>query len=63
MKIQALAAAAALSSLLLVSPASAAVEVGAEAPDFAAKEFVNTEPVAFSDLKGRVILLELFTTT
>jgi hypothetical protein len=63
MKIKTFAAAAALSTLLMVSPAHAGVEVGADAPDFDAKEFINTEPVKFSELKGRLILLELFTTT
>ena len=63
MKRTTLVAAAALSALLLVTPGYAEVEVGADAPDFEAKDFINTEPVKFSELKGRLILLELFTTT
>lgn len=63
MKSITLAAAAALYALLLVTPGYAEVEVGAEAPDLGAKDFFNTEPVKFAELKGRLILLELFSTT
>ncbi len=60
-----LAGAIALSLLLLVAPASAGegVEIGAEAPDVSGGDFINTEPVKLSELKGRLILLELFSTT
>jgi hypothetical protein len=49
--------------LMLSSPASAGVEVGSEAPDFGAGGQFNSEPVKLSELKGRLILLELFSTT
>jgi len=47
----------------LAAPASAGVEVGAEAPEFEADGYINTEPVKLGDLKGRLILLELWKTT
>ena len=49
--------------LMLSTSASAGVEVGAEAPDFGAEGQFNSEPVKLSDLKGRLVLLELFSTT
>lgn len=49
--------------LLAPAPARAEVAVGAEAPDVEAKEFINVEPISLSQLSGRLILLELFTTT
>lgn len=64
MKIRHLAGAAALAILLSASPAAAeGVAVGADAPDVTAQGFINTDPVKLSDLKGRLILLELFSTT
>jgi hypothetical protein len=45
------------------APASAAIEVGAEAPDFGSDGAINSEPLNLSDLKGRLILLELWKTT
>ena len=57
------AGAVALSLLLLATPASAGVEIGAEAPEVTGADFINTEPVKLSELKGRLILLELFSTT
>lgn len=53
----------ALALVLSSGTASAGVEVGSEAPDFDSGEFINTEPVKLSELKGRLILLELFSTT
>ena len=58
-----LAGAVALCALLSAGPASAGVEVGAEAPTFDAGDFINTEPVTIADLAGRLIFLELFSTT
>jgi hypothetical protein len=49
--------------LLLAAPASAGVEVGAEAPDFSAGGCLNSEPITLAELKGRLVLLELFSTT
>jgi len=57
------AGAVSLSLLLAPPPARAELEPGAEAVQVVAQEYVNTEPVALLDLKGRVILLELFSTT
>lgn len=56
---------AALAILLALAPAAARaeVEVGADAPDFSAEEYLNTEPVALADLSGRLVLLELWKTT
>ncbi len=44
-------------------PARAEVPVGDAAPDVKAEVYLNTEPVTVANLKGRLILLELFTTT
>lgn len=52
-----------LGLLLAPGPAQAAVEVGAEAVEVEAQDFVNVEPLKLTDLRGRLILLELFTTT
>jgi hypothetical protein len=37
--------------------------VGDRAVDFVGKEFINTEPVSLKELRGRLVLLELFSTT
>jgi hypothetical protein len=63
MKHRILLGAAALSLLFISAPASAEVAVGADAPTFQSGDYVNTDPVQISDLKGRLILLELFSTT
>ncbi len=53
----------ALLALATTPSARAGLELGAEAVEVEAKEFVNTEPVKLSDLSGRLILLELWKTT
>ena len=63
MRIRTLLGATALFVLLLASPAVAEQAVGEEATSFGAAGYINTEPVEISDLKGRLILLELFSTT
>ncbi len=64
MRIRTLLGATALALLLATTAwTEGGVPIGDEAPDFDAGEFVNTEPVRLSDLKGRLILLELFSTT
>lgn len=45
------------------APARAEIAIGAEAPAFEGREFINTPPVKLSDLKGRVVVLELFRTS
>ena len=45
------------------APAYGEVAVGDEAPDFDAAHYFNSEPVKISDLKGRLVLVELFSTT
>ena len=57
------AAALALLFLLAPAPARAEVAVGEDAPQVEAQGYVNTEPVSLTDLKGRVVLLELWKTT
>lgn len=53
--------------LLALSTTSAVAgpELGAGdvAVPFEGKDFVNTEPLTFKDMRGRMILLELFSTT
>ena len=63
MRIRTILGATALEFLFMATPASAGVDVGADAPDVTADSFFNTEPVKLSELKGRLILLELFSTT
>lgn len=63
MRTKFLAGAVALSTMLFAGPASAGVEVGEEAPTFNSGEYLNSAPVQISDLTGRLVLLELFTTT
>lgn len=63
MRIPIVAGALALGVLFSAGPASAGLEVGAEAPSFEAADYINTEPVQIADLSGRLILLELFKTT
>jgi hypothetical protein len=46
----------------LAPPASAEIGVGDEAPVVEISEVFNTEPLEWKDLRGRVILLELFGT-
>ena len=56
----------ALCALLLavaLTPALAEVEMGAEAPEVEAKAYINIEPVTLSQLKGRLVFLELWKTT
>ncbi|MGE0192659.1 MAG: hypothetical protein AB7T63_11530 [Planctomycetota bacterium] len=48
---------------LAVGPAHAGPEVGMDATDVSAQAHINIDPVTLAELKGRVILLELFTTT
>jgi hypothetical protein len=63
MKFRTLAGATALAFLLPAAAARAEVAVGEEAPTFEAADFINTEPLDLSALKGRLVLLELFSTT
>lgn len=62
-------AASALLALGLLAPASAgptppgAIDAGDKAPDFECKEAVNADgPLTLAGLRGRVVLLELFST-
>lgn len=45
------------------APVGAEVAPGEDAPEVEAKAFLNIEPLKLTDLTGRLILLELFTTT
>ncbi len=46
----------------VANPALSAPGVGDAAPAFDGKGYHNTPPISMSDLKGRVILLEIFRT-
>lgn len=46
----------------LATPARA-IENGDRAPDFEGRDYYNTDPVSLKDLRGRVVLLELFSVT
>ena len=54
---------AALAFALGAVPAAGGLEVDAEATDVSARAHINIDPVTLNDLRGRVILLELFSTT
>ncbi len=52
--------------LALAAPAVAegvGLGEGDKASPFEGKEFINTDPVSLKSLRGRMILLELFSTT
>lgn len=49
--------------LLAASGAARAAEVGDVAPDFEGRDFFNTDPITLKDLRGHVVLLELFSVT
>ena len=55
----------ALAIALSLAPAwsDAGLGEGDAAVEFEGKEFVNTEPVSLKGLRGRLVLLELFSTT
>jgi len=63
MRFRTVAGAAALALLLQAAPVRAEKAVGEEAVTFGAGGCLNTEPVEVGNLIGRVILLELFSTT
>lgn len=58
--------ASALGLCLLAAPASAGsgieLKEGDAAAAFEGKDFINTDPVSLKSLRGRVVLLELFST-
>lgn len=56
------AAAAGAMALLAAPTAQAELDIGAKAPAFEGKEFVNTTSVDVQTLAGRVVLLEIFRT-
>ena len=58
-----LVAATTLIALCAAGTARAELEAGVDAPDVTAQAFINTEPLSLADLKGRVVFLELFSTT
>jgi hypothetical protein len=63
MRLRTLAGVATLALCLHSQPAQAEVAVGEAAPNFTAGDYFNTEPIDLAALKGRVVLLELFSTT
>lgn len=57
-----LIAAVAVVVTVTAGPASAVIDPGVKAPNFAGKDFVNTSSVDLQTLAGRVVLLEIFRT-
>ena len=47
---------------LLASPAAAGVGVGDAAPEMEGKEFINSPKITLSDLRGRVLIYDIFRT-
>lgn len=58
-----LMALAALALAAAAAPARGESAVGSEAPAIEGREFINTAPVKLADLRGSVVLVELFRTT
>ena len=56
------AAAAIATAFWLAAPSALAVDVGDLAPDFEGKAFINCEELSLKDLRGRLVLFELFST-
>lgn len=46
----------------VAAPARAAVGVGESAPEMEGKEFINTPKVTLKDLRGRVLIYDIFRT-
>ena len=58
-----LVAGTALAALLIGLPnafAGSELPTGAAAPAFEGKEFINTEEISMNDLRGQVVLYEIF---
>ena len=54
--------AAVVAAAFLAAPAFAGVSVGDPAPEMQGKEFINTEKVTLTDLRGRVLIYDIFRT-
>jgi hypothetical protein len=64
LKVSALAAGLLLASFVAGSvPVQAEIGPGEQAPDFVGKDFFNTEPTTLHEQRGRLVFLELFSTT
>lgn len=48
--------------VLLTAGAACAVDVGDLAPEFEGKEFFNCDDISLKELRGRLVLFELFST-
>jgi hypothetical protein len=46
----------------VAAPARAAVGVGESAPEMEGKEFINSPKVTLKDLRGRVLIYDIFRT-
>ena len=51
-----------IAALLVVAAPAHAADVGDVAPEFEGKEFFNCESISLKELRGRLILFELFST-
>jgi peroxiredoxin len=52
----------ALAALAPARTARADVEVGQDAPEIAGREYIHVEPIKLADLRGRIVLVQLFRT-
>jgi hypothetical protein len=57
-----LAAAALAAASFVAAPAFAGVGVGDAAPEMQGKEFINTPKVTLKELRGRVLIYDIFRT-
>jgi hypothetical protein len=55
-------AAGLVAAAFMAAPARAAVGVGDSAPEMDGKEFINTPKVTLKDLRGRVLIYDIFRT-
>ena len=51
-----------VTTLCLAAGAARAADVGDVAPEFEGKEFINCDSISLKELRGRLILFELFST-
>ena len=49
-------------TLVVAAGAAQAVDVGDVAPEFEGRDFINCDSISLKELRGRLILFELFST-
>ena len=49
-------------TLVVAAGAAQAVDVGDVAPEFEGRDFINCDSISLKELRGRLVLFELFST-